>query len=77
MKGKALNITSKYDPLAAQALSKAVKLDPNLVDAWNELGDCYWKDNNLPEAKNCFGGALPHVREVVYYVFVSKMYCII
>lgn len=61
LKGKTLNVMTQYDPSAAQALSKAVKLDPSLVDAWNELGECYWKDNNLSEAKNCFSGALPRV----------------
>jgi tetratricopeptide (TPR) repeat protein len=46
---------------AEELLSRAVKLDPKLVDAWNELGECYWKKDNMEEAKNCFYGALLHV----------------
>jgi tetratricopeptide (TPR) repeat protein len=47
---------------AEDLLSRAVKLDPELVEAWNELGECYWKKDDIEEAKNCFSGALLHVR---------------
>lgn len=50
-----------YDPLAQDALSKAVKLDPKLVEAWNCLGECYWKNGEVEAARNCFVGALNHV----------------
>lgn len=60
--GKALNITTDYDKQAQDLLSRAVKLDPKLVEAWNELGECYWKNDNIKEAKNCFIGALNHQR---------------
>ena len=50
-----------YDPLAQDALSKAVKLDPKLVEAWNCLGECYWKNGQVEAARNCFVGALNHV----------------
>lgn len=73
LKGKALNVLPQYDQNAAQALSRAVKLNPKHVDAWNELGECYWKDNNLAEAKNCFNGAIPHVR--IFFKFY--IYCIL
>ena len=46
---------------AEQLLSKAVKLEPNLVDAWIELGECYWKRGDVNTAKTCFEGALSHV----------------
>lgn len=58
LKGRALNVTQEYNKDAEELLSKAIKLDPKLVDAWNELGECYWKHDNLLEAKNCFTGAL-------------------
>ncbi|XP_068083092.1 tetratricopeptide repeat protein 5 [Anabrus simplex] len=62
LKGRALNITPHFDIQAEEILSKAVKLDPKLVEAWNELGECYWKKDNIEEAKNCFAGALVHRR---------------
>ena len=59
--GKTLNVTSTYNPQAQEALSRAVKLDPLLVDAWNCLGECLWKKGDVEAAKNCFTGALEHV----------------
>lgn len=61
LKGKALNVVERYIPQAEELLSKSVKLDPKLIEAWNELGECYWKNNDLVQAKNCFSGALLHV----------------
>lgn len=61
LRGKILNITSKYNQEAEESLSKAVKLDPRLVEAWNHLGECYWKKEDISAAKNCFTGALNHV----------------
>ncbi|KAM3966010.1 tetratricopeptide repeat protein 5 [Aphomia sociella] len=62
MKGRCYNISPTYDPRATQCLSKSVKLNPHLVDAWNELGECYWKNMNVKEAKASFEGALKHER---------------
>ena len=62
MKGRALNVLPQYSSEAEEVLSRAVKLDPKLVDAWNELGESYWKKDDIKEAKNCFNGALVHVR---------------
>lgn len=61
LKGKALNVVPKYSKAAEDLLSKAIKLDPKLVEAWNELGECYWKNNKQKEAMNCFNSALKHV----------------
>jgi hypothetical protein len=36
LRGRALNVLTIFDPLSEEALSKAVKLDPKLVEAWNE-----------------------------------------
>ncbi|KAF2901649.1 hypothetical protein ILUMI_04537 [Ignelater luminosus] len=58
LKGRALNVLPKYSKEAEDLLSKAVKLDPKLVEAWNELGECYWKNDNIKEAENCFARAL-------------------
>lgn len=60
-RGQALNVLPAYDSQAAEALSKSVKLDPQQLDAWNHLGECYWKNGDIQSAKNCFNGALTHV----------------
>ncbi|XP_075425316.1 tetratricopeptide repeat protein 5-like isoform X3 [Ascaphus truei] len=61
LKGKALNVTSSYSQQAEDALSKAVKLDPGLVEGWNQLGEAYWKKMDVASAKTCFSGALNHM----------------
>jgi len=58
LRGKALNITPSFDQHAEECLSKAVKLDPNLIEAWNQLGESYWKNHNVDAAANCFTGAI-------------------
>lgn len=59
--GKALNVTPNYSPKAEELLSKAVKLEPKLVEAWNQLGEVYWKKGDVAAAHTCFSGALTHV----------------
>ena len=61
-KGRALNVTGIYNQEANDLLSKAVKLDPKLVDAWIHLSESYWAAKKVEDAKNCFLGALQHVR---------------
>lgn len=61
LKGKALNVTPDYSPEAEVLLSKAVKLEPELVEAWNQLGEVYWKKGDVASAHTCFSGALTHV----------------
>ena len=61
LRGKALNVTTKHDTQAVDFLSKAVKLDPSLTEAWNNLGECYWKSKDIDAAKNCFTQALAKV----------------
>ncbi|XP_037843556.2 tetratricopeptide repeat protein 5 isoform X2 [Chlorocebus sabaeus] len=63
--GKALNVTPDYSPKAEELLSKAVKLEPKLVEAWNQLGEVYWKKGDIAAAHTCFSGALTHCRNKV------------
>ena len=63
-KGRAWNILPSFSPEALDALSRAVKLDPQMVEAWNNLGETYWKKNDVNAAKNCFEGALNYVRNI-------------
>lgn len=67
MKGRCYNVSPTYDPRATQCLSKAIKLNPHLVSAWNELGECYLKNLNVKEAKASFEGALKHVSLTIYF----------
>jgi uncharacterized protein HemY len=64
--GKALNVTPDYSPKAEELLSKAVKLEPKLVEAWNQLGEVYWKKGDVAAAHTCFSGALTHVSCPLY-----------
>ncbi|XP_060111564.1 LOW QUALITY PROTEIN: tetratricopeptide repeat protein 5-like [Heteronotia binoei] len=65
LKGKALNASPDYSAQAEELLSKAVKLDPELVEAWNQLGEVYWKKGDVPAAHTCFSGALSHCKNKV------------
>lgn len=63
-----MNILPKHNEEAEDLLSKAVKLDPKLVNAWNELGECYWKKDKMMEAATCFKRALSNVINCFFYV---------
>ena len=77
LRGKALNVLPEHSPEAQQCLSQAIKHDPSLVDAWNALGECYWKAGNVQQAYDCFAGALMHVRGFMtcHVIVSSKLTC--
>ncbi|KAL1531907.1 tetratricopeptide repeat protein 5-like [Salvia divinorum] len=54
LRGKVLDVFPEYKKEAEDHLSKAVKLNPSLADAWLSLGNCIWKKGELVSAKNCF-----------------------
>eukprot|EP00039_Didymoeca_costata_P020007 m.339700 g.339700 ORF g.339700 m.339700 type:complete len:425 (+) comp18917_c0_seq1:187-1461(+) len=58
LKGKSLNVLSSYQKECETLLAKAVKLDPQNIDAWNQLGECFWKKGDKDQAHTCFKGAL-------------------
>lgn len=58
LKGKILDVFPEYKKEAEDHLSKAVKLNPSLTDAWLSLGNSFWKKGDLVSAKNCFTRAL-------------------
>ncbi|KAA3463717.1 Tetratricopeptide repeat 5 [Gossypium australe] len=62
LRGKILDVVPDYRKEAEDHLSKAVKLNPSLGDAWLCLGNCIWKKGDLTSAKNCFNLALSKVR---------------
>ncbi|KAL8035038.1 hypothetical protein ABFX02_12G071100 [Erythranthe guttata] len=53
LRGKVLDVFPEYKKEAEDHLSKAVKLNPSLADAWLSLGNCIWKKGDLASAKNC------------------------
>ncbi|XP_075518566.1 uncharacterized protein LOC142552688 isoform X1 [Primulina tabacum] len=58
LRGKVLDVFPEYKKEAEDHLSKAVKLNPSLGDAWLSLGNCIWKKGDLASAKNCYTLAL-------------------
>ena len=56
--GKALDAREGYNKSSEKFLSKAVKLAPNDVNAWNALANCFWKKGDLQQAVQCFQSAL-------------------
>ncbi|XP_034020516.1 tetratricopeptide repeat protein 5-like [Thalassophryne amazonica] len=64
-KGRCLNVASEFSTVAEECLSRAVKLQPDLIEGWNTLGEQYWKKGDLIAAKNCFTGALQQSKNKV------------
>ncbi|CAJ1977442.1 unnamed protein product [Sphenostylis stenocarpa] len=58
LRGKIMDVFPDYRKEAEDHLSKAVKLNPSLADAWLCLGNCIWKKGDLIAAKNCLSLAL-------------------
>lgn len=58
---------------AEQLLADAIKLDPNLIGAWNALGECYWQRGELEAARGCFHGALAHRRTCASLCHLSML----
>jgi len=65
LKGRLLNVSGDFSGEAEGLLSKAVKLSPTLVEAWNELGESYMRKHDWATAKTCFEGALQHSKNKV------------
>lgn len=56
--GKAYNVMPDFSEKSTELLTKCVKLDPNQIEAWNFLGECYWKKRDFQMCKNCFEQSL-------------------
>ncbi|XP_016398599.1 tetratricopeptide repeat protein 5-like [Sinocyclocheilus rhinocerous] len=63
--GRCLNVAPGFSQSAEERLSRAVKLEPGLVEGWNTLGEQYWKKRDLTAAKTCFTGALQQSKNKV------------
>lgn len=56
--GKAQNVMPEFNQTACDFLKKATKLDPKSIEAWNCLGECYWKKRDFEMCRNCFEQSL-------------------
>nr|CAB3267345.1 tetratricopeptide repeat protein 5-like [Phallusia mammillata] len=63
--GRVLNILPEYKQLCEEYLSKVVKRDPSHIEAWNMLGETFWKKGDIQAAKDCFEGALRRTKNKV------------
>ena len=61
LRGKALDVCDAHCEEAEEALKKAVKLLPECIEAYNTLGNCFWKRgtaDGMKNARECFKNAL-------------------
>jgi len=65
LRGKLLNVDSEFSKEAESLLSRAVKLNPRMVEAWNELGESYTRKPDFVNSRICFEGALEHKKNKV------------
>ncbi|ESN92440.1 hypothetical protein HELRODRAFT_157915 [Helobdella robusta] len=63
LRGKALSVATDRQEISEELLSKAVKLNPTLTEAWNCLGELYWTKKDMDGAKNCFLASLNHKKD--------------
>lgn len=48
-----------------------MKFHPKLVEAWNELGTCFWKKGDIKAAKSCFENATKEVKIFLPFLFIQ------
>lgn len=58
LRGTMNNCSPNHMQIGMDALRRAIEIDPKFVDAWNQLGECYWSRMELDLAKQCFESAL-------------------
>lgn len=69
--GKTWSVVQPVSEECINILSKAVKLSPTHLDAWNALGECLVHLRKFSEAKCCFLASLKHV-SILQYVFIFE-----
>lgn len=67
--GRAWSVTQPVSEECINVLSKAVKLNPTHLDAWNSLGECLVHLKRFSEAKYCFLASLKHVNISLSFIF--------
>ncbi|XP_073999114.1 tetratricopeptide repeat protein 5-like [Rhodnius prolixus] len=56
--GQLYSLTKIDKQPAIEALTKAVTIDPNMVEAWNALADCHWDVGDYEKARFCLEKSL-------------------
>ena len=64
---QAVNLLPSPSPSPSPSVPHAlqVKLNASLTDAWNCLGNSYWKDADLKNARSCIMTALSQVSSII------------
>lgn len=65
IRGHLDNLQADYNYDAELNLSRAIKLHPRQILAWNSIGECFWKKNDLEMARLCFETANRYERNKV------------
>jgi len=68
--GKTWSVSQPVNEECINVLSKAVKLNPTHLDAWNSLGECLVHLKRFSEAKYCFLASLKHVINMLLLVWI-------
>lgn len=58
LRGKCMDFLPEYSKIAEENLSKSIKLMPTKNEAWDALGNVYWKKRDIEQSKKCFEGSL-------------------
>eukprot|EP00927_Polykrikos_kofoidii_P032392 TRINITY_DN27612_c0_g2_i1.p1 TRINITY_DN27612_c0_g2~~TRINITY_DN27612_c0_g2_i1.p1 ORF type:complete len:1107 (+),score=258.45 TRINITY_DN27612_c0_g2_i1:27-3323(+) len=58
LKGRAFSLQPGMESVAEEFLTKAVKLNPQFLDAWNVLGEVYWNLQDFRQAQQCLEQAI-------------------
>ncbi|MFH4976662.1 hypothetical protein AB6A40_003371 [Gnathostoma spinigerum] len=62
LRGRILNLSPEFDRKCEEHLSRAVKMNPELSEAWRELGECWLKKGDPQSAVYCFQESLKRNR---------------
>lgn len=60
LRGRSLNSGERFNQEAFDLLSKAIKLNPYLIDAWIDLTKCYQRKSDIEGAIACLENALKY-----------------
>jgi tetratricopeptide (TPR) repeat protein len=58
LRAKLLTVLPEFNSEAKEILERVLKRDPANYEAWNLLGEQYWRCSNVKMAKNCFESGL-------------------
>ena len=73
IQGRAFDVFEAYNMEAETALTRAVKLNPTDVDAWNGLAHCFWKKRDFSSAYDCYKQALENQNNKISHREFSKL----